>query len=105
MSWNVRGDPSWLHDSVSPVRVSPVRNGPDPGSLLESILNWPVLSEVSIDSMLQVWPSVQGSPSSSSGVHADGPPAGLVELSTWPFASVATHSDAEAHETEVSLSP
>lgn len=36
-------------------------------------------------------------------VHALAPPVGLVEVSTSPAPSTATHSDAEGHETPPSM--
>ncbi len=90
---------------MSPLSVSPVRKGPDPGSSLESTAWTPASSDASIDSKLQLCPSVQGSPSSNADVQVDGPFAGSVEVSARPFASVATHRDSEPHETEVSSSP
>jgi hypothetical protein len=36
--------------------------------------------------------------------HADAPPVGFVEVSTYPKWSTATHSDGDAHDTSVSSS-
>jgi hypothetical protein len=49
--------------------------------------------------------SVQGSPASSAGVQADGPPVGSLELTTWPVESTATQSDADGQAIELRLRP
>ena len=101
----VGGVPAWLHESTSLVSLSPVRNGPVPGNWPESRVWRPVPSEASICSTLHGVVSVQGLPSMSAGVQVDGPPAGSVEVTTWPFVSPATHSDTDGHAIEFSHRP
>src|SRR5947209_17485364 len=90
---------------MSPESVRPVRNGPEPLCSNTSTMRGPPRSETWICSTLQDVVSAQGSPSTSIGVQADGPPEGSVEVITWPTASVATHSEVDGQEIDVSRWP
>ena len=76
-----------------------------PGILLESKVCGPVHSDAWICSTLQGVVSAQGSPSIRAGVHADGPPVGSVELTTWPVESTAMQSDVDGQAIEFSCRP
>jgi hypothetical protein len=97
--------PSWFHVRTSPVSVRPVMTGPVPGILLESTVCSPVASDAWICSTLQGVVSAQELPAIRAGVHADGPPVGLVEVTTWPVVSAATQSDADGQAIEFRSRP